>query len=50
MKTTLQDSVENDLAEKIAIQADNEKRSISNMVSILLEEALEKRNGDTDKK
>lgn len=47
MKITLQTSIETELADKIAVIADVEKRSISNMLAVLIEEAIEKRNGKT---
>lgn len=49
MKVTLQTSVESDIAEKTAAQADTEKRSLSNLIAIMIEEGLQKRNGDKDK-
>ena len=49
MKVTLQTSVESEIADKVASQADIEKRSLSNLIAIMIEEGLQKRNGDKDK-
>jgi len=46
MKTTLQVYVESETADKLALQADTEKRSLSNMIAIMIEEGLERRNGE----
>ena len=49
MKITLQTSIESDLAEKVNEAASEEKRSISNMIAIMIEEAIKRRNGKSKK-
>ena len=46
LKVTIQIYVESETADKLAIQADTEKRSLSNLIAIMIEEGLQKRNGD----